>query len=564
MLISPITGFIVVFTNLIQARISAKRLTKLFKAVLEAEEEKSKKEFLKEKEGKLKIGEIFIEKADFCWGSEKYRKVFEGDEGKGKAEQEREKMREKLNSLASSASFYRKLDAISFSSVSSKKSNLTHQKKNSRSSIQNSKENSNNEKKKLNYNILEDITIKLPPGGFYGIIGKVGSGKSSLLYGILQQLTTVKGTSLSRGTFAFIAQEAFLINDTFKNNILFGKKFHKKKYKKIIEMCELKEDIETLPGRDETEIGVNGINLSGGQKQRISIARALYSNRDIYIVDDCLSALDAYVGKNILENVFKKFLKGKTVVMVTHNLTFLDDFDKIFLIENGRIAREGKIGEIRDTDEFREYAIEVEEIEKEGREEEEEESVGFLDDDYDDFLDENGGNLNTYNSDNPNIKDKGNELNSLDVPAEGKIEVLQRGDKVNNKKLNILDKDDRDFMNSDISGNSEESSEKTKKLKKKGILMVKETRFTGAVGGKVYKYYFSKGGFCGVFVFVILAILTILLELFGEWWIGQWSFDALGLSLGTYAWIYFGISGLFIVFYLLKSLAYAVFSSKIG
>lgn len=329
-------------------------------------------------------------------------------------------------------------------------------------------------------------------------------------------------------------------------------------------MCELKEDIETLPGRDETEIGVNGINLSGGQKQRISIARALYSNRDIYIVDDCLSALDAYVGKNILENVFKKFLKGKTVVMVTHNLTFLDDFDKIFLIENGRIAREGKIGEIRDTDEFREYAIEVEEIEKEGREEEEEESVGFLDDDYDDFLDENGGNLNTYNSDNPNIKDKGNELNSLDVPAEGKIEVLQRGDKVNNKKLNILDKDDRDFMNSDISGNSEESSEKTKKLKKKGILMVKETRFTGAVGGKVYKYYFSKGGFCGVFVFVILAILTILLELFGEWWIGQWSFDALGLSLGTYAWIYFGISGLFIVFYLLKSLAYAVFSSKIG
>ena len=92
----------------------------------------------------------------------------------------------------------------------------------------------------------------------------------------------------------------------------------------MIKICELEPDVEMLPGGHETEIGERGINLSGGQKQRVAIARAVYSESDIYVIDDCLSALDAYVGKNILDNVLNGELKGKTKIMVTHHLHFLD------------------------------------------------------------------------------------------------------------------------------------------------------------------------------------------------------------------------------------------------
>lgn len=170
--------------------------------------------------------------------------------------------------------------------------------------------------------MLKNINIEFNSGEFSAIVGKVGSGKTSLLLALMKEMSITKGKVSKNGTFAYINQEAFLLNDSLKNNILFGKEYNQEKYEKILDICQLRPDIEMLPGGDETEIGENGINLSGGQKQRVSIARAVYSDRDIYIIDDCLSALDAYVGKAILDGVFKEYLKGKTRIMVTHLLNF--------------------------------------------------------------------------------------------------------------------------------------------------------------------------------------------------------------------------------------------------
>lgn len=110
------------------------------------------------------------------------------------------------------------------------------------------------------------------------------------------------------------------MNTTLQKNILFGHKYNEEKYNNIIKICELVPDLEQLEGGDQTEIGERGINLSGGQKQRIAIARAVYADADIYIIDDCLSALDNYVSNKIFNNVLKTHLKDKTRIFVTHAL----------------------------------------------------------------------------------------------------------------------------------------------------------------------------------------------------------------------------------------------------
>ena len=118
-------------------------------------------------------------------------------------------------------------------------------------------------------------------------------------------MNKLSGRVIKQGKIAYIPQQPFLLNATLRDNILFGKVYDEELYNSTIKICQLLPDIEMLPGGDQTEIGERGINLSGGQKQRVSIARAVYSQSDIYLIDDCLSALDAYVGKAILDDVNK-------------------------------------------------------------------------------------------------------------------------------------------------------------------------------------------------------------------------------------------------------------------
>ena len=145
-----------------------------------------------------------------------------------------------------------------------------------------------------------------------------------------------------RGSLAYIPQVSWLRSATIRDNIIFELDFDEEKYNNILKISELEADLEILPGGDMTEIGEKGVNLSGGQKQRISIARALYADADIYLIDDCLSALDPYVGKNIFYNCLKEYLhaRGKTIVFVTNAIHFTEETDRIIVMDKGRIIED--------------------------------------------------------------------------------------------------------------------------------------------------------------------------------------------------------------------------------
>lgn len=136
-----------------------------------------------------------------------------------------------------------------------------------------------------------------------------------MLSAILGEMNKFSGRVNMVGSISYVAQQAWIQNETVKNNILFGKPLDQDLYNHVIESCALVNDLNILAAGDMTEIGEKGINLSGGQKQRISLARAVYSNSDIYLLDDALSAVDAHVGKHIFDNVIgpNGILKDKVI-----------------------------------------------------------------------------------------------------------------------------------------------------------------------------------------------------------------------------------------------------------
>nr|XP_056705400.1 ATP-binding cassette sub-family C member 5 isoform X1 [Euleptes europaea] len=189
--------------------------------------------------------------------------------------------------------------------------------------------------------VLYNIDLDIEKGKLVGICGSVGSGKTSLISAILGQMTLLEGSISVDGTFAYVAQQAWILNATLRDNILFGKEFDEERYNTVLNDCCLRPDLAILPNGDLTEIGERGANLSGGQRQRISLARALYSENSIYILDDPLSALDAHVGNHIFNSAIRKHLKSKTVVFITHQLQYLVDCDEVVFMKEGCITERG-------------------------------------------------------------------------------------------------------------------------------------------------------------------------------------------------------------------------------
>lgn len=193
---------------------------------------------------------------------------------------------------------------------------------------------------------LKSINFTIKQGSLVAIVGPVGSGKSSLLSAILGEMECSSGSvSISKSSsVAYVSQQAWIQNETLKQNILFGNRYVKSRYQKVIEICALKPDIAILPGGDETEIGEKGINLSGGQKQRVAIARACYSNSNVILLDDPLSAVDSHVAQHIFTKVLKNgegYLSSRTRVLVTNNIALLPDVDQIVVLVNGSISEIG-------------------------------------------------------------------------------------------------------------------------------------------------------------------------------------------------------------------------------
>ncbi|KAB2632863.1 ABC transporter C family member 10-like [Pyrus ussuriensis x Pyrus communis] len=180
---------------------------------------------------------------------------------------------------------------------------------------------------------LKSINLVVKAGEKVAICGEVGSGKSTLLAAILGEVPHIKGI------IAYVSQSAWIQTGTIQENILFGSSMDRTRYQQTLEKCSLVKDLEMLPFRDLTQIGERGVNLSGGQKQRIQLARALYQNADVYLLDDPFSAVDAHTATSLFNEYVMGALSGKTVLLVTHQVDFLPAFNSILLMSSGKILR---------------------------------------------------------------------------------------------------------------------------------------------------------------------------------------------------------------------------------
>lgn len=373
---------------------------------------------------------------------------------------------------------------------------------------------------------LTNINLSIPRGSLTMIVGQVGSGKTSILKTLLDEMHIKQGTVSVSGRIAYLPQKSFLLNDLFRNNITFGNKFDSDKYWKIVTACELLPDINSLNAGEFTEIGENGINLSGGQKQRISIARALYLDADVFLIDDAFSALDPHVGKKIFENVVLKQLikSGKTVVMTTHVLNFLDQADKIVYMDRGEILSQGNYEEVSDgSPGFREFISQQQEKDVK-KEKEKKSKFNFDPSVFEEFY-------SAAQSVNDHNLSFGNFLGSVEYEKP----------KVSKNST---------FLN--------------KTLQIKGKLTKKERKEIGHVKHNVFLKYFTSGGTFFFIAIITIFVLTNVTTIFSDYWISVWTSNRFNLEDSTYIKIYGGILGFMLFINTAKGLLFGWYIVRVG
>ena len=193
---------------------------------------------------------------------------------------------------------------------------------------------------------LRNVNVAIKRGSLTAVVGNVGSGKSSLLSAIIGEMMRVSGEVNCNGNIAYCAQQAWIQTSTIQENILFGRPLNLQQLQKAIQTTSFDTDLEDFPHGLATQMSEKGNNLSGGQKARLALSRAVYSDADIYLFDDVLAALDPRVGRNVFNNCIKKALRGKTRVLVTHQLQYLNQVDHIIVVSEGRIVEQGTFDQL--------------------------------------------------------------------------------------------------------------------------------------------------------------------------------------------------------------------------
>ncbi|KAJ3003811.1 UNVERIFIED_CONTAM: hypothetical protein HDU68_005496, partial [Siphonaria sp. JEL0065] len=193
---------------------------------------------------------------------------------------------------------------------------------------------------------LRNINLDIEKGSLVAVVGSVGSGKSSLLNALIGEMKTTSGTISFSGSLGYAAQTAWIQNANLRDNILFGKEYNHERYLNALLDAALLPDLKVLPDGDQTSIGERGINLSGGQKQRVNLARLIYNDSDIVLIDDPLSAVDAHVGKHLFDRCIRGALGNRTRILVTHQLHFLAQCDRIIVMKAGEISEQGSYQEL--------------------------------------------------------------------------------------------------------------------------------------------------------------------------------------------------------------------------
>ncbi|PON44392.1 ATP-binding cassette containing protein [Parasponia andersonii] len=329
---------------------------------------------------------------------------------------------------------------------------------------------------------LSGIQMKVEKGMRVAVCGMVGSGKSSFLSCILGEIPKISGEVRVCGSAAYVPQSAWIQSGNIEENILFGSPMEKPKYKNVISACSLKKDFELFSHGDQTIIGDRGINLSGGQKQRVQLARALYQDADIYLLDDPFSAVDAHTGSELFKEYILTALADKTVVFVTHQVEFLPAADLILVLKEGHIIQAGK---------------------------------------YDDLL-QAGTDFNTL------VSAHHEAIEAMDIPnhsSEDSDENLSPDGSITNGKKRHPDGNNIDNLAKEVQEGISAAEQKAIKEKKKAKrsrkkqLVQEEERVRGRVSMKVYLSYMA-AAYKGLLIPLIIIAQTLFqfLQIASNWW----------------------------------------------
>jgi ABC-type multidrug transport system fused ATPase/permease subunit len=394
--------------------------------------------------------------------------------------------------------------------------------------------------------LLENLNISIPRGALVAIVGEVGSGKSSILATLLGEIPKITGRVIVNGRVAYCPQQAWIQNTTVKNNIVFGAEYNPELYQNVIDVCELRSDLAILQAGDETEIGEKGINLSGGQKQRVSLARSVYQNADIYLLDDPLSAVDAHVGKALFENTIVRHLHGKTRILVTHQLQYMSKVDQIIVISNGKVTEKGTYEQLmNDNGEFAKLIVnhvhDKEENEQHiGSSNSSSSLSGDMEEDHC-LLDE--VEMKTELQDPSGLTNAVSTTTALDSPrsmssseieetlVELNPELVDEAERTGKTIAEVRMSRDGSKLSPkstslEIARNSSQTSQNDSKKKDggEGKLMTTEERSTGSVDSSVYITYAKAiGGVLMTSSILLFFILDSGSKIASDWWLNIWS-----------------------------------------
>ncbi|XP_017479612.1 PREDICTED: multidrug resistance-associated protein 1-like [Rhagoletis zephyria] len=378
---------------------------------------------------------------------------------------------------------------------------------------------------------LKDINLEVPHGKLVAMVGSVGSGKSSLLSGVLGDMEKIGGSVNVDGRIAFVPQQAWVQNATLRKNVTFTNAFDEKRYKKVIKACCMEPDINILADGDQTEIGERGINLSGGQKQRISLARAVYADAQIYLLDDPLSAVDAHVGKKLFADVIgnKGLLRNKTRLLATHRISVLSECDEIIVLKDGGISERGTMDQlIEEKGDFAEFLAEylVENMDNSGDDSEDNELMKSLAEKVKPIL-ERSESLRSKGS----LTRSDSVRSSLGRPAGG-IARQQSQTSVRRRRESSSAKEASKEMSKEQQlkkkgGPGEEKVGGKGKGKGAGKLITEESAATGSVKLKVYIKYFQTVGTAITALIIGSMVVSNVFQIFSSLWLSSWSNDGL-------------------------------------
>ncbi|CAH7687177.1 hypothetical protein PPACK8108_LOCUS21917, partial [Phakopsora pachyrhizi] len=335
---------------------------------------------------------------------------------------------------------------------------------------------------------LSKINLSVRKSNLVAVVGRVGSGKSSLLSAILGEMYKISGRVELRGRVAYAAQTPWLLSATVRENILFGHSFDEELYKNVIEACALLDDLAMLKDGDETQVGEKGISLSGGQKARISLARAVYARADVYLLDDPMSSVDAHVARHLFERVIgpRGLLRGKTRVLCTNAIPFCEEADELVMLRDGKVVERGSFekvlkenGELKKLiDDFGSKAGQAKEDDREDEDDESGKTVAGTD-----------------------TQPSTSSSSSLALKKRKGSDRFMRGPLVVDSKVSK-------------SGGFTSSKPSTKP---------KEHRSTGSVKKEVYKKYIKACGLFGISIYLSTMALMQVIILATTLWLKVWS-----------------------------------------